>query len=160
MVAPKTPRRRRKSRISGRADEATPAAVRAAKAIVGSLTEFGAQFALIGGQAVAGRTEPRFTEDVDLAVSVQDDAQAQQLVFALTARGWRMQAAIEQTGTGRLATVRLSPPSEKSDVLVDLLFASSGIEHEITARAKGNSRGQNLRDKLDGLLVALASAER
>lgn len=46
-----------------------------------------------------------------------------------------MVTAIEQTGTGRLATVRLSPPREKADVLVDLLFASSGIEPEIVAEA-------------------------
>ena len=135
MVAPKTPRRRRKAGAPRRAAATTLAAVRAAKKAVEVLTAIDAHFALIGGQAVAARTEPRFTEDVDLAVAVTDDAHAQRVVFELTERGWRMTSAIEQRATGRLATVRLSPPGEKADVLVDLLFASSGIEGETVAAA-------------------------
>ncbi len=46
-----------------------------------------------------------------------------------------MKGAVEQRATGRLATARLSAPGEKTDVLVDLLFASSGIEPEIVAAA-------------------------
>jgi hypothetical protein len=49
-------------------------------------------------------------------------------------RGWRVVTAIEQDVAGRLATVRLALAGE--DVhgpVVDLLFASSGIEPEIVA---------------------------
>jgi|GEM_PF-218224 len=135
MVASKTSRRRRKSGSSRGAPSTTVAAVRAAKKAVEALESIGAKFALIGGQAVAARTEPRFTEDVDLAVWVADDRDAQQLVFTLAQRGWKMQSAVEQLARRRLATVRLSPPGEKTDVLVDLLFASSGIEPETVAAA-------------------------
>ncbi len=135
MVAPKTPRRGRKIGSSQGAPSTTVAAVRAARKAVEALESVGAKFALIGGQAVAARTEPRFTEDVDLAVSVADDREAQQLVFTLTQRGWKMQSAVEQLAKRRLATVRLSAPGEKTDVLVDLLFASSGIEPETVAAA-------------------------
>lgn len=131
MVAAKATRRRGKTGSSRRIPAATPAAVRAAKKAVDALASLNVRFALVGGQAVAARTEPRFTEDVDLAVAVAGDSEAQQLVFALTRRGWVMRSVIEQVKTGRLATVRLSPPEEKADVLVDLLFASSGVELEI-----------------------------
>ncbi len=83
MVASKTSRRRRKSGSSRGAPSTTVAAVRAAKKAVEALESIGAKFALIGGQAVAARTEPRFTEDVDLAVWVADDRDAQQLARRL-----------------------------------------------------------------------------
>ena len=135
MAASKAPRRRRKPGGPGRSAGPVAASVRAAKKAVQALEVLGARFALIGGQAVAARTEPRFTEDVDLAVRVADDVEAQALVFALTQRGWAIQMAIEQAATGRMATIRLSPPNERPDVLVDLLFASSGAEPEIVAAA-------------------------
>jgi hypothetical protein len=51
--------------------------------------------------------------------------------------GYRVWAQIEQEATGRLATVRLSPPGEPGigGVVVDLMFASSGIEPELAAAA-------------------------
>lgn len=43
----------------------------------------------------------------------------------------------EQRATGRLATVRLEPPSDAGrGAIVDLLFASSGIEPEIADAAE------------------------
>ena len=45
-------------------------------------------------------------------------------------------AAVEQTATGRLATARLLPLGESEEgIVVDLLFASSGIEPEIVDAA-------------------------
>ncbi len=73
-------------------------------------------------------------EDVDIAVAVRSDNEAEQLVHTLQQRGYNLVGVIEQTATGRLATARLSSPGE-SGVLVDLLFASSGIEPEIADRA-------------------------
>jgi len=44
---------------------------------------------------------------------------------------------VEQEATRRLATIRLIPPGERErGVVVDLLFASSGIEREIVAGAQ------------------------
>jgi hypothetical protein len=44
------------------------------------LDAVGAKWAIIGGLAVATRAVPRFTQDVDFAVSVADDAEAEDIV--------------------------------------------------------------------------------
>jgi hypothetical protein len=94
-------------------------------------------FALVGGLAVSVRTEPRFTRDIDLAVAVPDDASAEALIADLVARGFRVQLSLEQRALNRLATVRLSPPRESAEgIVVDLLFASCGIEADICAAAE------------------------
>lgn len=94
-------------------------------------------WALVGGLAVSVRTEPRFTRDVDLAVSVRGDADAEQLIGQLLAGGYRLLFTVEQDAVGRLATVRLGPPGSSSEAIVlDLLFASSGIEPELVADAE------------------------
>ncbi len=96
------------------------------------LRELGSRFALVGGLAVSVRAEVRFTRDVDLAVVVADDSQAEALVFELKNRGYRPVALVEHDTQGRLATARIL---SKRGVKVDLLFASSGIEHEIVDRS-------------------------
>jgi len=99
--------------------------------------DLGRPWALVGGLAVSARAEPRLTRDVDLAVATDEDAMAERLVRDLLARGYEMVAGVEHEVTGRLATVRLRPHgSGDAGALVDLLFASSGIEPEITTRAQ------------------------
>lgn len=93
-------------------------------------------FALIGGLAVSVRTEPRFTRDADLAVAVVDDAEAESLVRRLRGGGYDITTLIEQEAVGRLATVRLSLSHEPPATVVDLLFASSGIETEVVREAE------------------------
>jgi hypothetical protein len=96
------------------------------------LRKAGVGWALVGGLAVSARSEPRFTRDIDAVVAVPDDAAAEILVRRLLAEGYRVLATLEQEARGRLATVRLSPPGESAaGVVVDLLFASSGVEREI-----------------------------
>ncbi len=105
--------------------------------IAADLNAYGVASCLVGGLAVSVRTEPRFTRDVDLAVSVANDAAAEELIAHLTSRGYSVLAIVEQASLGRLATVRLSAPGESPEgVIVDLLFASSGIETEIVAQAE------------------------
>lgn len=95
------------------------------------------EYALVGGLAISVRTEPRFTRDADLAVSVIDDSEAEALVRELQGLGYGVATIVEQEATRRLATVRLIPPGERDrGVVVDLLFASSGIEPEIVASAE------------------------
>jgi len=107
-------------------------------------------FALVGGFAVSARTEPRFTRDVDLVVDVPDDAAASGLVRELAVHGYAMVTAVEQLAAERLATARLtSPVGDGGDLIVDLLFASSGAESEIAARAEDL-------ELLEGLVVPLA----
>ncbi len=92
------------------------------------------EIAVIGGVAVSARTEPRFTRDLDFAVAVASDAKAEEYVFQLRQLGYELSAALEHTGDGRLATVRLR--RQGKGPLVDLLFAASGIEPEIVAAAE------------------------
>lgn len=99
----------------------------------GDLSQVDVRYALVGGLAVGARTEPRFTSDIDMAVSVKDDAEAERLVREFIARGYSVLAVVEQTGVGRLATARLRLSG--FEPIVDLLFASSGIEPEIIAEA-------------------------
>lgn len=108
----------------------------ALRAIVADLSASRVRFALVGGLAVSSRTEPRFTRDVDLAVAVDDDREAESLVNGLLRCGYSVLATLEQTSARRLATVRLRVTGETAEgVVIDLLFASSGIESEVVAEA-------------------------
>jgi len=107
------------------------------------------RWALVGGLAVSARAEPRFTRDVDIAVAVSDDDDAEALAGSLMAGGYRFVASVEHDTTGRLATVRLASAHTGRKVVVDLLFASSGIEPEIVAAAE-------LLDVMPGVTVPVA----
>jgi predicted nucleotidyltransferase len=108
------------------------------------------QGALVGGLAISARTEPRFTRDVDVAVAVPDDDAAERVVQAFAAAGYRPLAAVEHEAAKRLATVRLTATGEGIEgLVVDLLFASSGIEPEIVAAAESIL-------VLPGLMVSVA----
>lgn len=100
----------------------------------------GAAWALIGGLAVSARAEPRTTRDVDVAIAVSSDAEAEAIVRLFLQRGYAVESQLEHEVTGRLATMRLRLPGEErrgGGVVVDLLFASSGIEDELVAAAEG-----------------------
>jgi predicted nucleotidyltransferase len=105
----------------------------AVRRVAGDLERLRLPYALVGGLAVSVRTEPRFTKDVDLAVAVDDDDVAERSVRELLDRGYELRSTVEHEATGRLATVRLVTPGVTFSA--DLLFASSGIEAEIAARA-------------------------
>lgn len=122
------------------------------------LSRAGARFALVGGLAVSARTEPRFTRDVDLAVAVESDAEAEGLVRTLQESGYATLAVLEHEKTGRLATVRMSQPRTiEPQGIVDLLFASSGLEPEIVSAASPLAivRGLEVDVAQRGHLVAL-----
>ena len=77
--------------------------------IVGILRHLRVDFAIVGGLAVSAQTEPRFTRDADLALSVGTDREAEKLVAELRGRGYEVDATVEQTAVERLATVRPLP---------------------------------------------------
>jgi hypothetical protein len=106
---------------------------RAASTVASDLGQLGLGYALIGGFAVSVRTDPRFTQDIDLVVAVADDAAAELAVRRLVERGYVILAVVEHEAQNRLATARLETPNETW--VVDLLFASSGIEVEIVQAA-------------------------
>ena len=99
------------------------------------LRELRVPWAQVGGLAVSVRAEPRSTRDIDLVVAVAGDREAERIVRALAARGYAVDEVLEQTDLDRLATVRLLAPGE-GELVVDLLFASSGIEPEIVEAAE------------------------
>ena len=115
-----------------------------------ALNSLGAPFALIGGLAVSVRAEPRFTRDTDLAVAVADDSAAETLVFALRSFGYEILTMIKHEEAGRLATARLSRSGAGRSIVVDLLFASSGIEPEVAAAAE-------TMDVLPGVTIPVAA---
>jgi hypothetical protein len=124
----------------------------AIRQIVEELGSLSADWALVGGFAVSARAEPRFTRDVDVCVVVADDSGAERIVAALAAHGYRLHALVEQDAVGRLATVRMSATRDAgAGVVVDLLFASSGIEAEIVDSAERL-------EMLPGLVVPVARA--
>ncbi len=104
--------------------------------LAADLNELDLDWAVVGGLAVSARAEPRTTRDVDVAVVAASDQQAEQVVSTLTARGYLIEAVLEHKMTGRMATVRFRAPGESlQGVLVDLFFASSGVEPEVVGAA-------------------------
>ena len=101
------------------------------------LRQAGADFALIGAIAVSLRCDPaRTTLDVDFAVAVADDGEAESIVARMRQKGYSIREVLEEKRANRLATVRLvSPVEDPSGVYVDLLFASTGIEGLVVASA-------------------------
>ena len=95
------------------------------------LRDSGLPFAVVGGVAVSARTVPRFTQDVDYSVAVGSDAAAQALGLHLFSCGFEQHSVLENTRTGRMATLRLRHDA----IIVDLLLDASGIEAEIAAGA-------------------------
>lgn len=101
------------------------------------LNDLGRRWALVGGLAVSARAQPRFTRDIDVVVLVASDPDAERLVHDLQARRYRVQAIVEQEAAARLATARLIPSEEdEAGIVIDALFASSGIEAEIVSAAE------------------------
>jgi hypothetical protein len=100
---------------------------------VADLSALKVRWALIGGLAISVRSVPRFTKDLDFAVAVAGDSEAEDVVHRLGGRGYRPIGVLEQGYVERLSGVRLEHGG--SDVIVDLLFASSGIENEVVGSA-------------------------
>lgn len=126
---------------------------RALSRLAADLTALDLRWAVVGGLAVSVRARPRITWDLDVAVSVATDRDAERVVLQLRDRGYSDRpedAVLEHKETGRLAAVRLVPPRDYDEGLgVDLLFASSGVEAEVSAEA-------DLIETFEGLFVPVA----
>jgi len=130
----------------------------ALREVFATLNDLGVDGALLGGLAVSVWTDPRFTRDIDLAVAVSSDVDAERMIYSMQQRGYRLSATVEQTATSRLATARMLAPGESEDgLVVDLLFASSGIESEIVRDAALVDVFENVSSRVarPGHLVAL-----
>lgn len=127
-------------------------------ALLARLAALDARIAIVGGLAVSARTEPRFTRDAEICVAVDDDREAEELVDSLRSVGYRVLAIVEQEATGRLATVRLAAEPDRDDgVVLDLLFASSGVEREIVGSSDDMEVFEGLRAPIASMagLIAL-----
>lgn len=134
-MANRPTRRRARRRARPRRSVArTPPLATAIRRVCADLDAAGLSYALVGGLAVSARAEPRLTRDIDLAVAVRDDAGAEAVLHGLSGRGYRVVTVVEHARKKRLATARLAPAG--GHVIVDLLFASCGIEPEIVEGAE------------------------
>lgn len=96
-------------------------------------------WAFVGGVAVAVRGTPRFTNDLDVAIAVGSDREAESITLALRGRGYTdhpTQPFLENRDGGLRAVRMLSPVSQASSLVVDLLFSFSGVESEIVRAAQ------------------------
>ena len=103
-------------------------------AVAQPLQKTGVKFAVVGGMAVSYRTIERFTKDVDIAIAVENDVEAEGVIRTVSQSGYFVDAVLEQSAVERLSTVRLVPLGDR-EMFVDLLFASSGIESEVVSTA-------------------------
>lgn len=115
-------KRVRSSRVAPRGGERIQEVLLAS---VAALESEGARYCLAGGIARAYLAEPRSTKDIDFAVSVASDEEAEQLLFRLQ-RGRFVVRELFQKVTGRIATARLTLGAVP--IRVDLLFLTSGLE--------------------------------
>ena len=101
------------------------------------LREARLRWAVVGGLAVSARAEPRTTRDVDLAVAVDGDTETEAALYRLQNHGFAVVSVVEQATLHRVATARLRSSDQRiRGILVDILFASSGIESELVERAE------------------------
>lgn len=94
-------------------------------------------FALVGGLAVAARSGPRFTNDVDFAVVTRDNDAAESFIRYFTRqKGYDLKGTIEDAVKDVLRGSRLIPPGQPDEqIIVDVLFRTCGIEDEVVAFA-------------------------
>jgi len=81
--------------------------------IVSDLDALGVRWAIVGGLAVSARAEPRTTRDVDVAVAVTCDEEAEAVVHALQGRGYLVRSVVEHAGRKRLATRNSCAPHRR-----------------------------------------------
>jgi hypothetical protein len=120
------------------------------------LTNLGVRFAVVGGIAVSFRAIERLTKDLDLAVAVETDEDAQKVVHEFSQFGFLIDDVLEHEATNRMATVRMISPG-KNPMYVDLLFATSGVENEIVDASEEGHLFSNINARVANVpsLIAL-----
>ena len=80
--------------------------------------------------------EPRTTKDIDIVVSVPDEAQGDNLKDLLLTRGYTTpQILMHTTPTRRMGWRVLIPPSRETSIPLDILVSVCGIENDIVAKS-------------------------
>lgn len=91
-------------------------------------------YCLVGGLAVSFRTIERATRDVDLAVGVQSEHHAENLIREIQNIGFTPVELLQRRSNGAISTVRLLS-AEFPGVYLDLLLSTCGIENEVITYA-------------------------
>lgn len=107
------------------------------KKITEALHESGAPWALIGGLAVSVYATARTTRDIDVAVVIRDNKEQDDLLAFLATRGFSSQQMLMHVMPTQKLGVRVNTPQNRiTELPLDLLFSSSGIEEEVVDAAK------------------------
>jgi hypothetical protein len=122
------------------------------------------RWALIGGLAISVRSVPRFTKDLDFAVAVADDSEAEDVVHRLRGRGYQPAEIFEQDYVDRLSGVRLErvgsevvAGATRLEVLPGLSVPVAAAGHLIALKVLAG-RNQDLTD-LEGLIPEASAAD-
>ena len=107
----------------------------AIKEVVQFINTRNLNYALIGGLAVSFRTIERATKDIDFAIAVSADSEAEIIVRDFQQLSFKPDQLMENKKTKSISTVRLLS-SRYPNVYLDLLFSVTGIEKEITDSAE------------------------
>ena len=122
---------------------------KAITSVVAWLNNNGIKYALVGGLAVSFRALERATKDIDVAIATTDDSETENIILALQSLGFHPETLLENKKQKRISTVRLLS-TDFPGVYLDLLFTTSGIEHEVVESAEPV-------EVLPGLIVQLAT---
>lgn len=117
-------------------DEANVDRSKRIQSIVTLIESQGRRCALVGGVAVSLWTRERFTKDIDFAVAVSSDSEAESLALVFQQAGYPLAQVFEHKTKGLLSTLRFLVPGGRSEPELDLLFATSGIEREVVDAAE------------------------
>jgi len=106
-------------------------------ALAQDLDEIGRSWALVGALALGVHARPRATLDADIALVVQDDADADRFARALQSRGYTVLEAGVHPELGHFTSLRVVGPVRAGGrLVVDFLLDTTGIEREIVASAE------------------------
>lgn len=102
--------------------------------VTNDLHQSGVAWCLVGGLGTSVYVEPRTTKDIDILVSVPDEAQGDNLKDLLLTKGYTSpQILMHTTPTRRMGWRVFIPPSREASIPLDILVSACGIENEIVA---------------------------
>lgn len=108
--------------------------LRSLKEINKVLTNGEIKFCLVGGLAVSVRAFERTTKDIDFALAVANEQEAEKIVKYFITSGFKLETLLENKFNHSISTVRLKDFADTS-YFIDLIFAASGIEQEVVAQS-------------------------
>jgi len=105
--------------------------------VTSDLHQSGVSWCLVGGLGTSVYVEPRTTKDIDVAISVSGEEQANSLKDFLLTRGYsNPQLLMHVSPTRRMGWRVFIPSSHEACVPLDILVLACGIEREIVAHAR------------------------